>query len=82
MPSSDVPAARDRILATAYDLLARRDIRDVGIDEVVDKAAVANTPLYRHFPSKDDLVVDPERRLLGFFDIFDDWFSPSHAVTT
>lgn len=50
-------SARQRILATAYELFTRRGIRDVGVDEVVQKAAVAKTTLYRHFPSKDDLVV-------------------------
>lgn len=50
-------SARQRILATAYELFTRRGIRDVGVDEVVHKAAVAKTTLYRHFPSKDDLVI-------------------------
>jgi len=48
-----LPAARERILTTAYELFTRRGIRDVGVDEVVEKAAVAKTTLYRHFPSKD-----------------------------
>ena len=49
--------ARERILTTAYDLFARRGIRDVGIDEVIERAGVAKATLYRHFPSKDDLVL-------------------------
>jgi len=49
--------ARERILETAYELFSRRAIRDVGIDEVVERAGVAKATLYRHFPSKDDLVV-------------------------
>lgn len=48
---------RERILATAYDLFARRGIRDVGINELVDRAGITKATLYRHFPSKDDLVV-------------------------
>lgn len=51
------PDARERILETAYELFSRRAIRDVGIDEVIDRAGVAKATLYRHFPSKDDLVV-------------------------
>jgi AcrR family transcriptional regulator len=50
-------SARDRILETAYGLFARRGIRDVGIDEVVERAGVAKATLYRHFPSKDALVL-------------------------
>ena len=49
--------ARDRILATAYDLFSRHGIRAVGVDRVVAEAGVAKTTLYRHFPSKDALVV-------------------------
>jgi AcrR family transcriptional regulator len=51
------PGARERILETAYQLFARRGIRDVGVDEVIDHADVAKATLYRHFPSKDDLVI-------------------------
>ena len=50
-------AARERILSTAYDLFSRRGIRDVGIDEIIDRAGVAKATLYRHFPSKDALVL-------------------------
>ena len=50
-------SARERILATAYELFTRRGIRNVGVDEVVEKANVAKATLYRHFPSKDDLVL-------------------------
>jgi AcrR family transcriptional regulator len=51
------PSTRDRILAAAYELFSRRGIRDVGVDEVIARAGVAKASLYRHFPSKDDLVV-------------------------
>jgi AcrR family transcriptional regulator len=49
--------ARERLLDTAYELFSRRGIRDVGIDEVIARAGVAKATLYRHFPSKDDLVL-------------------------
>ncbi len=49
--------ARDRILETAYELFSRRGVRDVGVDEVIDRAEVAKATLYRHFRSKDDLVL-------------------------
>jgi AcrR family transcriptional regulator len=51
------PAARERVLQGAYELFSRRGIRDVGVDEVIERAGVAKATLYRHFPSKDDLVV-------------------------
>jgi AcrR family transcriptional regulator len=49
--------ARERILHTAYDLFARHGIRAVGVDRIVAESGVAKTTLYRHFVSKDDLVV-------------------------
>jgi AcrR family transcriptional regulator len=49
--------ARERILDTAYELFSHRGIRGVGVDEVIERAGVAKATLYRHFPSKDDLVV-------------------------
>jgi AcrR family transcriptional regulator len=51
------PIASERILETAYDLFSSRGIRDVGIDEIIGRAGVAKATLYRHFASKDDLVV-------------------------
>ena len=49
--------ARQRILDNAYELFSRRGIRGVGVEEVISRAGVAKATLYRHFPSKDDLVL-------------------------
>jgi AcrR family transcriptional regulator len=49
--------ARDRILDTAYDLFSRHGIRAVGVDRIVAESGVAKMSLYRHFPSKDHLVL-------------------------
>jgi AcrR family transcriptional regulator len=63
MAISDVPQmgpavpARERILTTAYRLFTRRGIRAVGTDEVLAVSGVAKATLYRHFPSKNDLVL-------------------------
>lgn len=48
---------RERIIDTSYELFSRRGVRAVGIDELIERAGVAKATLYRHFPSKDDLVV-------------------------
>lgn len=48
---------RERILEVAYDLFSRGSVRAVGVDEVVDRAGVAKATLYRHFPTKDELVL-------------------------
>jgi AcrR family transcriptional regulator len=52
-----VMPARERILTTAYRLFTRRGIRAVGTDEVIVRSGVAKATLYRHFPSKNDLVL-------------------------
>jgi AcrR family transcriptional regulator len=61
MATSDIapaaPSARERILNAAYDLFSRRGIHAVGIDEVIDRAGVAKATLYRHFATKNDLVL-------------------------
>jgi AcrR family transcriptional regulator len=50
-------AARQRILDSAYELFSRRGVRAVGVDEVISRASVAKATLYRHFASKDALVL-------------------------
>jgi AcrR family transcriptional regulator len=49
--------ARQRILDASYELFSHRGIRAVGINEVIERAGVATATLYRHFPSKNDLVL-------------------------
>ncbi|TDC48726.1 TetR/AcrR family transcriptional regulator [Jiangella ureilytica] len=51
------PNARERILAASYRLFARRGILGVGVDEVIERAHVAKATFYKHFPSKNDLVL-------------------------
>ena len=51
------PIARDRILESAYELFSTKGVRAVGIEEVIERAGVAKATLYRHFPSKDELVL-------------------------
>jgi AcrR family transcriptional regulator len=49
--------ARERILEAAYDLFSRQGIRAVGVDTIVERSGVARMTLYRHFASKDALVL-------------------------
>jgi AcrR family transcriptional regulator len=52
-----VPSARERILDTAYDLFSRNGIRAVGVDRIIESSGVAKMSLYRHFGSKNELVL-------------------------
>lgn len=47
----------DRILAVAYELFSLRGVRDVGVNELIARSGVAKATFYRHFPSKDALVL-------------------------
>jgi AcrR family transcriptional regulator len=49
--------AKERILSAAYDLFSRGGVMAVGVDTIVAHANVAKMTFYRHFPSKDDLVL-------------------------
>lgn len=50
-------SARDTILETAAGLFFRDGFRAVGVDTIIEQSGVAKMTLYRHFPSKDDLIV-------------------------
>src|SRR5262245_12313973 len=49
--------ARERILEAAYDLFAHQGTRSVGVDAIIERSGVAKMTLYRHFKSKQDLVL-------------------------
>lgn len=63
--------ARQRILETADRLFYQDGIRAVGIDRIIAEASVAKMSLYKHFPSKDDLILAVltyrEGEVLAFF---------------
>jgi AcrR family transcriptional regulator len=54
---SATAGARSRILDAAYDLFSRGGVRAVGIDAIITRSGVARMSLYRHFASKEDLVL-------------------------
>lgn len=57
MPPTPRPSpARERLIVTAADLFYRYGCHATGIDTVIAQAGVAKMTLYKHFPSKEDLV--------------------------
>ena len=48
---------RERIISTARDLFRKHGIRGIGVDAIADMAGTNKMTLYRHFGSKDDLVI-------------------------
>src|SRR5215469_10011126 len=51
------PGPRERIVATACDLFHQHGIRNIGVDAIAEAAGTNKMTLYRHFGSKDDLIV-------------------------
>ena len=49
--------ARERILAAAYALFSQHGVAAVGIDAIIARSGTAKMSLYRHFGSKDELVL-------------------------
>ena len=49
--------ARERLLSTASQLFYSEGISGVGVDRIVSEAHVTLATFYRHFPSKEDLVI-------------------------
>jgi AcrR family transcriptional regulator len=57
-PPPAVPASRrEAILAAALELFRKRSFHAVGIDEIGTAAGISGPGVYRHFPSKDSLLV-------------------------
>ncbi|MET9616629.1 TetR/AcrR family transcriptional regulator [Kitasatospora indigofera] len=54
--------ARERLLTAAERLFYEEGIRAVGVERILAESEVGRASFYRHFPSKDDLVVEILRR--------------------
>jgi len=54
---SDALRPRERILLAARDLFHRHGIRGVGVETIAEAAGTNKMTLYRHFDSKDDLIL-------------------------
>jgi AcrR family transcriptional regulator len=48
---------RERIIRTARELFRKHGIRGVGVDTIAEQAGTNKMTLYRHFGSKDDLII-------------------------
>ena len=58
MTQACAPRPRERIVASAQDLFHRHGIRGVGVDAIAEAAGTNKMTLYRHFGSKDDLILE------------------------
>jgi AcrR family transcriptional regulator len=58
-----VRRSRERILGTAFDLLSEAGVGGFSVDEVSRQSGVAKTTIYRHWPSREALVLDAAARI-------------------
>jgi AcrR family transcriptional regulator len=52
------PRPRERIVESAQDLFHRHGIRGVGVEAIAEAAGTNKMTLYRHFESKDELILE------------------------
>ncbi len=55
--STQAASAREKILLSAHELFYLHGIRATGIDKVIAHASVTKVTFYRHFPSKNALIL-------------------------
>lgn len=69
---------RERILKAAGELFYRQGIRAVGVDAIAEAAGTNKMTLYRHFPSKDELVAEYLRQFARRAEAFWDRLETEH----
>jgi AcrR family transcriptional regulator len=52
-----VTEVRERLVTAAYELFAQNGVQAVGVDAIIERSGVARQTLYRHFGSKQELVL-------------------------
>ncbi len=62
---------REQLIDTALDLFYREGFHATGVDRILAEAGVAKMTLYKHFKSKDELILAALRRR---DERFRDWF--------
>jgi AcrR family transcriptional regulator len=55
-PASKVPM-RERIVEAATELFYAQGLRTVSADKIIAQVGITKVTFYRHFPTKDDLIV-------------------------
>ena len=81
MSTVGTETARDRMLRAAGALFYEHGFQAVGVDLIIEEAGVAKATLYRHFPTKDDLIAayleDANTRFQEWFDTSIDTEAPA-----
>src|SRR5262245_7852065 len=67
-----------RLLKVAADLFYREGIRAIGVEAIAEAAGTNKMTLYRHFPSKDELVAEYLRQIAKQDEACWDAFARAH----
>ena len=62
------PATRDRLIRSAIEIVAESGLAAATTSAIAQRTGVAEGTLYRHFESKDDLLIAAYRQLK--FEVF------------
>ena len=56
-PGTRGAVTRERIVDAAAELFYAQGLRAVSADKIIERAGITKVTFYRHFPTKDDLIV-------------------------
>lgn len=74
-----ISAAREKLLITASQLFFEKGFHAVGVDTIVAESGITKMTMYKHFPSKDYLIVAILERSN---ELYWDWFENAiHGIT-
>ena len=63
--------SKEVVMATTYELLSEEGLAGVTVDAVARRSGVAKTTIYRHWPSREALLLDACAQMGPHFDIPD-----------
>ncbi|WP_339322760.1 TetR/AcrR family transcriptional regulator [Paenibacillus sp. FSL W8-0194] len=63
--NSRVERSRHNVLTTAFELLSEGGVGGFTVDEVARRSGVAKTTIYRHWPTREALVIDACSRMIA-----------------
>jgi AcrR family transcriptional regulator len=63
--------SKEVVMATTYELLSEEGLAGVTVDAVARRSGVAKTTIYRHWPSREALLLDACAQMGPHFDIAD-----------
>lgn len=60
-----VERSRHTVLSAAFELLSEGGVASFSVDEVARRSGVAKTTIYRHWPTREALVIDACSRMIA-----------------